>query len=336
MPNELLSTKDLAVQFDVSEATIRRDFRALADAGLIQRQYGGAQLTQMPIRSIVGQVGIILSSRIDKFRDPFYNMMLEGADRVPERRGYQIAYVKILHEIDSAAKAKHLLESFAIDGLILLGTDLSDRICHLRDHFSPVVPIVTTDDKHDIEDDVVLFDGVKGMRKLVEHLVSLGYRRLAFVSGNVDIRYEGFCQGLESVNLPQDDCLHQILEPGPSGWTPELGERGACILMAQEPGPDAIVCASDRLAMGAMGWLQRNGFRVPEDIAVTGFDNIPDAEFTFSPLTTVHVHKGLMGELAAKRLIQRTENPDDRYLKIITPISLVVRQSCGVRIRNGE
>ena len=110
MPNELLSTKNLAVQFDVSEATIRRDFRALADAGLIQRQYGGAQLTQVPIRSIVGQVGIILSSRIDKFRDPFYNMMLEGADRVLERRGYQIAYVKILHEIDSAAKAKHLLD----------------------------------------------------------------------------------------------------------------------------------------------------------------------------------------------------------------------------------
>ena len=335
-PNELLSTKDLAAQFDVSEATIRRDFRVLAKAGLIQRQYGGAQLTLAPLRPTVGQVGVILSSRTDKFRDPFYNMMLEGVDRVLERRGYQIGYVKILYEIDSAENARRLLESFKIDGLILLGTDLRDRIGHLRECFSPVVPIVTTDDKYDTEDDVILFDGAKGMRKLVGHLVSLGHRRLGFVSGNVDNRYEGFCQGLEAYNLPSYVALHQILEPGPSGWTPELGERGARILMTKEPRPDAIVCASDRLAFGAMGWLQRNGFRVPEDIAVTGFDNIPDAEFVFSPLTTVDVQKGLMGELAAERLVQRIEKPDHRYLKIITPISLVVRQSCGARLQNGE
>ena len=335
LPHDLLSTKDLAAQFDVSEATIRRDFKTLADAGLIQRQYGGAQLTQAPVRSIVGQVGVILSSRVDKFRDPFYNMMLEGVDRVLERHDYQIAYVKILHQIDSSAKARHLLESFTIDGLILLGTDLGDHIRHLRAQFCPFVPIVTTDDKLDIEDDTILFDGAKGMRKLVRHLVSLGRRRLGFVSGNLDNRYDGFCQGLEAFNLPQDEDLRQILEPGPSGWTPDLGERGARILMEQEPPPDAIVCASDRVAIGAMGWLQRNGFRVPEDIGVTGFDNIPDAEFTFSPLTTVNVHKGLMGELAAERLIHRIENPDDRYLKVITPVSLIVRQSCGASLNNG-
>ncbi len=61
-----------------------------------------------------------------------------------------------------------------------------------------------------------------------------------------------------------------------------------------------------------MSWLQRKGFRVPEDVAVTGFDNIPNAKYAFSPLTTVNVHKGLMGELAAERLVQRIENPDNR------------------------
>ncbi len=333
VPHELLSTRELAAHFDVSEATIRRDFKALASAGLIQRQYGGAQLNHAPARSIIGQVGIILSTRIDKYRDPFYNMVLEGVDRALERHGYQFAFVKTLHEIDSPAKARHLLETFTIDGLILLGADLIDRVRYLRDQFSPVVPIVTTDDKQDIEDDVVLFDGAKGMRALVKHLVSLGHRRLGFVSGNVDIRYAGFCQGLAELGLPQDDGLCRIQEPGPSGWTPELGERGARKLMTIKPRPDAIVCASDRLAIGAMGWLQRNGFRVPEDIAVTGFDNIPDAQFTFSPLTTVNVHKGLMGELAAERLVQRIEKPDDRYLKIITPVSLVIRQSCGAGLQ---
>ncbi len=335
-PRELLSTKELAAHFDVSAATIRRDLKALEGAGLLQRQYGGAQLRPAPARSIVGQVGIILSTRIDKYRDPFYNMMLEGVDRALELHSYQVAFVKTLHEIDSPAKARHLLETYTIDGLILLGTDLIDRIRYLREQFSPVVPIVTTDDKHDIEDDVILFDGAKGMRALVEHLVSLGHRRLGFVSGNVDIRYSGYCRGLEAVGLPLDEGLCQILEPGPSGWTPDLGEHGARLLMAKAARPDAIVCASDRLAIGAMGWLQRNGFRVPEDIAVTGFDNIPDAQFTFSPLTTVNVHKGLMGELAAERLVQRIAKPDDRYLKIITPAALVIRQSCGARLRQAR
>ena len=101
--------------------------------------------------------------------------------------------------------------------------------------------------------------------------------------------------------------------------------------MSQALKPDAIVCASDRLAIGAMGWLRQNGYRIPEDIAVTGFDNIPDADFTFPPLTTVRVHKVLLGELAADRVARRIENPDEVYLKLTTPTSLVVRQSCGAR-----
>ncbi len=80
-----------------------------------------------------------------------------------------------------------------------------------------------------------------------------------------------------------------------------------------------------------MGWLQQNGYQVPDDIAVTGFDNIPDAGFTYPPLSTVHVHKVRIGELAAERLARRIENPNELFLKISTPTSLVVRQSCGSR-----
>ena len=184
-----------------------------------------------------GQAGILLVSRIDKYRDPFYNMVLEGVDRALDRLGY--------------------------------------------------------------------------------------------IAGYDDIRYNGLCQGLSENNLQLDRALHHIIEPGPSGWTPDLGERGCRMLMSQSEKPDAIVCASDRLAIGTMGWLQRHGCQVPADIAVTGFDNIPDAEFTFPSLTTVHVHKVRLGEIAAERLAKRIENPDDLFLKITTPTSLVVRQSCG-------
>lgn len=332
-PRQLHATSELAQQFGVSESTIRRDLQHLADSGLLQRQYGGAQLPQSAHSSDLGAVGVLLVSRIDKYRDPFYNMVLEGVDRALERHGYHIAFVKTLHEIGTTAQAERLLDSFDIKGLILLGTDDSESIAYLRQHFSP---IVTMTDKRDIEDDLVIFDGARGIHMMVRRLANLGYRRLAYISGYADIRYSGFCNGLADHDLPHDPSLHQILTPGPSGWTPDLGERGARILMAQSPKPDAIVCASDRLAIGAMAWLQRNGYRIPEDIAVTGFDNIPEAEFTFPPLTTIHVHKVLLGEIAAERLAKRLGNPAEVYLKITTPTSLVIRQSCGAYSRNAS
>lgn len=325
-PKQLHATSVFAAQFGVSESTIRRDLQHLADSGLLQRQYGGAQRSQPTQQQERGTVGILLVSRIDKYRDPFYNMVLEGVDRALERLGYQIAFVKTLFEVGTKAQADKLLRAYSLSGLILLGAADSESILYLRENISP---IVTMTDKHDIEDDLVLFDGERGMRLMVAHLAKLGYQRLAYIAGYADIRYRGFCQGLAEHNLLVDASLHQNLEPGPSGWTPDLGERGAKILMNLTNPPDAIVCASDRLAIGAMAWLQRQGYRVPEDIAVTGFDNIPDSEFTFPPLTTVNVHKELLGEIAAERLAKRLESPAEIYLKITTPTDLIVRRSCG-------
>ena len=320
---EILPTRALAEQFAVSETTIRRDLQQLADAGLIQRQYGGAH----PSHTLPpAQVGILLASRIDKYRDPFYNMVLEGADKKLEALGLRIAYIKTTHDLATAAQAKALLSDFSVKGLIVLGTIFSESLDYLRQHLAP---IVTVTDMPRIEDDEIMFDGERGMCRMVEHLAKLGYRRLGYIAGYEDLRYSGFCQGLVHCHLPRHRALHQILKPGPSGWTPDLGERGARSLMQQTPPPDAIVCASDRLAIGAMQWLQQNGYHIPTDIAVTGFDNIPDAEFAFPPLTTVQVHKIRLGELAAERLAHRLAHPSDIHLKITVPTTLVIRRSCG-------
>ena len=325
-PRHLLATRDLARQFAVSETTIRRDFQQLAATGLLQRQHGGVQPNRESQPLAQAQIGVLLVSRIDKYRDPFYNMVLEGVDRQLGRLDCQMAFVKTLHEIDTPAHARHLLRAFDIQGLILLGASESESVAWLRGNFSP---IVTVSDRFDIEDELILFDGARGMRLMVAHLAQLGYRRLGYISGYADIRYDGFLQGLRSHSLPCDRSLHQVLKSGPSGWAPDLGERGAAILMSGDKPPEAIVCASDRLAIGAMSWLQRHGYAVPGDVAVTGFDNIPDAEFAFPPLTTVQAQKMRLGMLAAERVVRRVKHPDESHLKIVTPTKLVVRQSCG-------
>jgi DNA-binding LacI/PurR family transcriptional regulator len=173
-------------------------------------------------------------------------------------------------------------------------------------------------------------DEAPGIRALVDHLAALGRCRLGFITGYYDRRVEGFIEGVRANGLPDEPGLRLALaEGGLEDWTPQLGHRSTAQLMNQKNPPDAIVCASDRLALGAMQWLHQNGFRVPEDIAVTGFDNIPGSEFAIPPLTTVHVHKRLIGALAAERAIRRIENPDEIPLHIITPTSVIIRQSCG-------
>jgi LacI family transcriptional regulator len=97
--------------------------------------------------------------------------------------------------------------------------------------------------------------------------------------------------------------------------------------------PDAIVCASDRIAIGEIQWLHQHGLHVPDDVAVTGFDDLPESAFTIPSLTTVHIHKQLMGELAAERVARRIENENEIPLFIQTPTHLVIRQSCGNEIR---
>ncbi len=326
-PDQVISTKDLAEHFDVSETTIRRDFQELASAGLLQRQHGGAHSVKSISYTHKGNVGILLGSRIDKYSDPFYNLVLQGADRKLNEFGYHVAYIKTFYDVHSTVQAQKLLEAFPIDGLILLGSSQDESVEYLRQNVSPVV---TVTDRYGTNDDMVLFDGFTGMHNMLGHLASLGYRCPAYISGQTDLRYDGFIKGLETFNFLNDKQLHKILTPSPAGWIPELGEEGARLIMSEDGvKPDVIVCASDRLAIGAMRWLQQNGYRVPDDVAVTGFDNIHDSEFTFPPLTTVHVHKTLLGEIAAERIVRRIENPSEVYLHITIPTKLVARQSCG-------
>lgn len=318
-----LSTKDLAENLHVSEATIRRDFQELADAGLLQRHYGGVQ----PVRQIttpIDQIGILLASRIDKYSDPFYNLVLEGADKTLSRLGYHVAYVKTFFDVPTAEDARELLDTFDIKGLIVLGTTSIPSMQFFREQFSPVVSVT---DIFGTGGELIGFDGEGGMRKMVKHLHSLGYRKPAYISGFQDDRYRGFIKGLESCGMTNDASLHITLK----NWNPTDGEDGAQQLMSQDNKPDVIVCASDRLAIGALQWLYQNGYRVPDDIAVTGFDNIPDGDFTFPPLTTVNVHKMLLGQIAAERIIRYIENPDEVNLTITTPTELVIRQSCGTK-----
>ena len=322
----MLSTHELARQFGVSEMTIRRDLQVLAQEGLLRRQHGGVSAVPRSPERIRKEIGIILVSATGKYSDPFYNAVLEGADTRLQELGYRISYINTRSVIRTSGQARDLLRSVPVDGIILAGNIEDEAVEFLRDN---VRAMIQTTETHRPEIDTVSFDGYNGIRQMVDHLVGLGYRRLGFITGRYDMREQGFIDGVAAHGLPSDDELRVLVEFGLDGWTPDLGHAGAEQLMGLANPPDAIVCASDRIAIGAIQWLHQHNFRVPEQVAVTGFDNIISSAFTTPALTTVHVHKQLMGRLVAERAVARIQNQDEVPLYICTPTHLVVRQSCG-------
>lgn len=326
---QLLGTRELAERFGVSEMTVRRDLQQLSRAGLLRRQHGGAAPAAVHPSEYRQrkEVGIILASRTGKYSDPFFNALLEGVEPKLHALGYRIAYINTRVEINTVEQVKQLLQSTTVSGIILVGPPQGmESIDYLQ---ANIRALVSTVDAINGDYDTVTFDGYRGMRKMVDHLVSLGRRRLGFISGGADFRLDGFKDAVAAHGLPTAPELTVIVPFGIDGWTRELGHIGAAQLMQLPEPPDALVCASDLLAIGAIQWLHQQGLRVPDDIAVTGCDNIDAAAFTIPSLTTIHVHKQYMGALVAERVVRRIENPDELPLFIQTPTQLIIRESCG-------
>jgi DNA-binding LacI/PurR family transcriptional regulator len=326
---QMLGTHELASLFSVSEMTVRRDLQELSLDGLVRRQHGGASPPRPVLDPQRREIGIVLESKKAKYSDPFFNAVLEGADHKLQELGYRIAYINTGAQVLTAAQARDLLRATAVSGMIVVGPPLAtESIDYLKANLRALVGIV---EPLTSEHDAITFDGYSGIRKMVDHLVQLRHRRLGFITGKFDFRQQGFLDAVKAHGLPSEEVLRIIVPFGIDGWTPDLGYVGAQQLMELAEPPDAIVCASDRIAIGAIQWLHQHNFRVPDDIAITGFDNIADSAFTAPSLTTVHVHKQLMGELAAERVVKRIENEDEIPLLIQTPTHLVIRQSCGSR-----
>lgn len=326
---QMLQTRELAAMFGVAEMTIRRDLQELSENGVLRRRHGGA--LSPPRKAGKAQhreIGIVLASKTGKYSDPFFNALLEGADRRLQELGYRIAYINTRWELNTAEQARELLRTHAVSGILLVGPPLGvESFDYLKANMRALVGTIGSGEPDTF--DIVTFDGYNGIRRMVEHLIGLGHRRIGFITGNHDFRRQAFIDTVKAHGLPSDPELCLIMPFDIDGWTPDLGTRGTQQLMALSHPPDAIVCASDRIAMGVIQWLHQHGYRVPEDIAVTGFDDISESAFTSPPLTTVHVHIQLLGELAAERVVKRIENADEIPLTILTPTHLVIRQSCG-------
>ncbi|TMQ69639.1 MAG: LacI family transcriptional regulator [Candidatus Eisenbacteria bacterium] len=175
--------------------------------------------------------------------------------------------------------------------------------------------------------DSLSIDNVGGARAIVAHLIALGHRRIATVTGpagNIDAhqRLEGHRMALRDARLEPSASLELR-----GDFTERSGYEAGMQLVSRRPRPTAVFVANDPMAVGVLGALQDAGVEVPRAMAVAGFDDIPMARYLTPPLTTIHVDMLALGQRAVHLLT--TPCPDRTPRRETVPTTLVVRASCG-------
>ena len=192
------------------------------------------------------------------------------------------------------------------------------------------MPVVAVD-PHAGPSDLPTVDSqnLEGAAKATEYLIGLGHRRIGFLAGRPDLesarlREEGYRRALAEAGIDFDPELVKV-----GGYAPETAREAARQLLSLEDRPTAIFAANDLSAITTMEVAQSAGLRIPRDLSVIGFDNIPESALTDPPLTTIDQSIQDMGWEAARLLISLIEKPDEvDEVHVRLPTKLVVRQSC--------
>jgi LacI family transcriptional regulator len=260
--------------------------------------------------------------------NPVYTTMVASIQEVAQTRGWRL----MLHSTgadaeDELAMVRDLKHRFA-DGLILASLHLTDvHADELRRAAVPVVVIGQPTKGTPV--DTVRAHSRKGAADAVRHLHAVGRRRIAFVNGPQHtvpgtFRRRGYLDGLRSCGLERDEELIEVasdfmIEPG----------RSAAECLIGRTRPDAILCANDLLAVGALTALRAAGRQIPGDVALVGMDDSALCEVTWPRLTSVDLGSAERARVAAELLLERIENPSIETRVVSVEPRLVVRASSG-------
>jgi DNA-binding LacI/PurR family transcriptional regulator len=252
--------------------------------------------------------------------NPFFSDLIWQVERALTDADYALIFGNSANDPERERRYLEGLIERRVDAAILVMTADADE--GLLRRVADEVPTVHVDRAAGATDSVV-GDNAAGTAAAVEHLVSLGHRRIAFVNGDERLptareRRQGFDAALARHGL--DAVVHAA---GP--FTLESGQRLALGVLEHEP--SAVLAGNDLIAMGVLNAAAERGLRVPNDLAVVGYDDIAYAAFTAPPLTTVRQPGGAMGTETARLLLSRLDGYDGGPRRVVVHPELVVRGS---------
>ena len=269
--------------------------------------------------------------------DYAFGQMVAGAEAEARRRGFYLVVGSVADTTDATDELAYLrlLLERRVEGLILawptLGPGAGSALAATAARV-PLVLVAATTDLPGIQ--TVDIDNRRGGREAVAHLTEQGHRGVATITGPLDwgaaqARLDGYRDALGEAGISESPSLVQTSPD----WGPESGRVAAARLLDGRVPFSALFAQSDLLAVGAIAEFRSRGLRVPEDVSVVGFDDIPVASFLEPPLTTMRQPIRELGELAVRLIIEaigrRGSEPDERNRRHLLPARLADRGSVG-------
>jgi DNA-binding LacI/PurR family transcriptional regulator len=331
-----VTLKDVAAALGMSTMTVSR---AINDRPNVDAE------TKKKVKDLAAQMGYtpnlvaksLVSSRtytigvvIPEISHSFFPEVVRGIEEVTNTRNYQIFLTNTSENFEKEKAVIAALRAKQVDGILVSTTLTSKDTGFYASLAASGLPVVFFD--RGIKDVGISCVGVNdksATQQVTEHLINLGYTRIAYLSGPklVSIgkeRFAGFMEAMAQHNLSVDPSL--VIENG-------FNEKGGYHAMQQLltlPGrPRAVVAVNDPVAIGAMSAIREAGLRIPEDIAIVGFTNDIRASLMQPPLTTVNQPAYEVGRKAASKLIKMIDNPEEPVENVELIARLVVRESCG-------
>ena len=333
---------DIAYRAGVSQATVSR---ALSDSPLVNEE------TRRRVKDIARELNYKVDKNARNLRsqktktialllnedhgtgdsliNPFFLSMVASIIRASANRNYDLLVSFQQFSDDWHADYE---DANRADGIIFLGygdyTTYVKKLTHLDEqdaHYITWGPVLPGQPGVSIG-----CDNFNGARKAVEHLLALGHKRIAFVGGISDgspefkRRYEGYSEALRAAGIEVDPALQMDAET-----SEDAGYQAALVLRERGAAFDAVLGASDLIAIGVMKALEEAGVHIPNDVAVMGFDDIPISAYTYPPLSTVQQNTRQAGELLVENLLKLMEG--EKVESFLIPADLVIRGSCGGR-----
>ena len=260
----------------------------------------------------------------EEIGDSYGSMVISGIEAHLRKMDYFFLTVAHRHDQNLLSQYSELLLQRGVEGFITVDTTVLE---------APSLPMVAVAGHQKTKGVTnVVLDHVQAATLALNHLATLGHKRIAFMRGNPlssdsTDRWRAICEVAQRMGVTIDPELTVQLDMDDP--TPQLGYPFAKQLLARKKPFTALFAYNDISAIGAMRALQEQGFRVPQDVSVMGFDDIPGAAFNTPTLTTVRQPLARMGQVAAQTLLERIAGRDDYPPEIAIEPELVVRESTG-------
>lgn len=323
---------DIAQRADVSISTVSRVLRGTAPVTEAKRKAvlaAVADLNYQPnvfARGLASGESMGIGVLTQNFGSPFYDAILQGVVQELRDTRYFPVFADGQWQAEIERQAVLALLQRQIDGLIVIGGFLDgDQLAQ----FARRIPVVVVARQvQNFEENCLCIDNMQAARMATQHLIDLGHRRIAHISGRGDHpdageRKRGYIKALEDAGI---EPLPELIVEG--NFRRQSGVLAVDMLLTRGTTFSAIFAANDQMAFGTRLALYRRGIRVPEDLSLVGFDDEPAAAFMIPPLTTVRQPAAELGREAAKVILARLKGQH------VTPAELtaklIVRESTAI------